>query len=412
MLTRPFPVIRAISLILFAVIFEGNCSFAGNPKPGSLEKNPNKPATKTLYYIGFAGRKMIKPLKNTEYVVEVYKLPGTVVMQLNKLRFSSKQYNNTAVKKQQLLLASLKDSCRVYIVRNRLKYKYFYPCGLKNGMTIQENEFLQWDFVGQLDFNNPVGTQGKSDSANSENVKPGTDHQTGQLIVPAMRPYVFYPWDINAKIDSDTSYSPSMASLIDSLFNHIEGYSDCLGAQRIKLELFDQPFVADFYANMYIHYVDSIVNILKKNPLIKPGKFENFIVNVSLIITNRFKYGSNLQLWNGIRRDRLDCDNTAFLVHDIGKKLGFEVSVVALWEHAMVVVGNYAYETTKRTYFPKKQLKDHYSTIYWITADHKKIHALLTLLELSFYLESKGEKNKAENFRKIWQQYHCNVISF
>ena len=425
--TQSFQVIRALSLILFTGFITGNSCFANNSEFGVEDKTPNQQEKKTLYYIGFAGRKMIKSLKKTEYVVEVYKLPGAIVMQLNKLQFSAKHYNYKAVKKQQLLLASHKDSCKVYSISNRLKYKYFYPCGLKNGMTIQENEFLKWDFVNQLDFNKPVVTPGKSDSAlaitleplpvidllensekvnnSSENVKPETGNQTGQFIVPGMRTYVFYPWDPNAKIDSDTSYSPSFAPFIDSLFLHISGYSDYLGAQRIKLELFDQPFVADFYANMYIHYVDSIVNILKLNPLIKSGEYENFILYTSEIVTKRFKYGANSRLWQGIRKDRLDCDNTAYLVYDIGKKLGFEISVVFVPGHALVIAGDYAYETTRRDYFPKEQLKDHYSIIYLISSDPKLIHAMLSILEIAIVLEEKNEYKKANDFKIILQRY-------
>ncbi|MCX6279004.1 MAG: hypothetical protein NT004_13060 [Bacteroidetes bacterium] len=157
-----------------------------------------------------------------------------------------------------------------------------------------------------------------------------------------------------------TQSSPVIRALSLILFAGFISVNSCFGDNSefgIEDKTPNQPVTKTlyYYTSMYIHYVDSIVNILKQNPLIKPGKYEDFIVNVSRIIPKRFKYGANAQLWIGIRRDRLDCDNTAYLVYDIGKKLGFEVSVVALYCHAMVVVGNYAYETTNRTYFPKKQ---------------------------------------------------------
>jgi hypothetical protein len=303
-------------------------------------------------------------------------------------------------------------------------------------MVITENEFLHWDFADLVEINhlnadrplNPdsvsaitqaplpedaTGTdmpenEGKEIVNRGEN-KPETNQRTVPVIVPGTRVYRFHPWDTDEQIDSQRSYDPSFAHFADSLFVHISDFSDYLGAQRIKLELFDQPFAADFYSTIYIHYVDSIVNILKKNPLIKPGEYENFITAISQIITNRFKYRANTLLWKGIRRDRLDCDNTAYMVYDVGKKLGFEVLIVAVWGHALVVVGDYAFETTKREYFPKEQLTEHYSPIYWITSDPKKIHAFISIFELTLYLEEIKEYKKAEDFKKIGPRYFPGI---
>jgi hypothetical protein len=104
----PLPGIRALSIILFTGLLSGNCCFAGTLEHGSVDKITN-PQKGILVYIGFVGRKMIKPLRSMEYVVEVYRLPPEVVMQLNKLQFSPNRYDYKSIKKQQFLLASLKD---------------------------------------------------------------------------------------------------------------------------------------------------------------------------------------------------------------------------------------------------------------------------------------------------------------
>jgi hypothetical protein len=61
----------------------------------------------------------------------------------------------------------------------------------------------------------------------------------------------------------------------------------------------------------------------------------------------------------------------------------------------------YAYETTLREYFPKEQLKDHYSAIFMITPYPKKIHSFLSIYEIAIDLDRKKEYRKAEDFRKI-----------
>jgi len=423
---------RVFSIILFTGLLSGNCCFAGTTQHDSAVKASNQRHKEILIYIDFVGRKMIKPLRKTVSVIEVYKLRPEVAAQLNKLQFSPNRYDYKSIKKQQLLLASIKDCCQVYRIYSPVKYKYFYPQGLKKGMIISGNEFSHWDFTDMVDIKQLTAIgPGKPDSISAitqapvpedatgtdmpenkgqETINPGEikpEHvpSTGSVVVNGTKAYEFHPWDAEEQIDSQRPYDPSFAHFADSLFVHISDFSDYLGAQRIKLELFDQPFAADFYSKIYIHYVDSIADILKKNPLIKPGEYENFIINISEIITDRFKYGANTLLWIGIRRDRLDCDNTAYLVYDIGKKLGFEVSIVSLWGHALVVAGDYAYETTNREYFPKKQLKDHYSAIYWITSDPKKIHAFLSIYELAIYLDRTEEYKKAEDFRKIGPRY-------
>ncbi len=434
----PLPGIRALSIILFTGLLSGNCCFAGMPEHDSVDKITN-PQKEILVYVGYVGRKMIKPLRKTVSVIEVYKLRPEVAAQLNKLQFSPKRYDYKSIQKQQLLLASIKDSCQVYRINSPVKYKYFYPQGLKKGMIISGNEFSHWDFADVVDIKQltaigpgkpdsltaitqatlPYDTNGSDmpenkgqETINLACIKPETGKSIVPFVVSGTKAYEFHPWDMEEQIDSQRPYDPSFAHFADSLFLHISDFSDYLGAQRIKLELFDQHFAADFYSRMYIHYMDSIADILKKNPLIKPGEYENFIINISEIITDRFKYGANTLLWIGIRRDRLDCDNTAYLVYDIGTKLGFEVSVVSVYGHALVVAGDYAYETTGWEYFPKEQLKDHYSTIYWITSNPKKIHAFLSLYELANYLYKIEEYKKADDFLKIGSKYFPGIRGY
>lgn len=426
--TNPSPGLRDLSIIFITGILCVSRCFAIEPQQKRISKTTSQPEKETLVYIGFVGRKIIKPLHRTEYVVEVYKLSPDIIMQLNKLRFSLDRYHCKSLQKQQLLLMSLKDSCRVYRINNPVKYKYFYPHGLKKGMVIPENEFSHWDFTEQIDLNQPVDrlpakpisfadltrepipeplqpATKEKENKNPNGLRWENGNPTIQYIVPGIRTYVFYPWDTYEILDTKTPYNPSFDHFIDSLFLHLSDFSEYLGAQRINLELYDQPLAANFYASMYIHYVDSIVNLLKRNPLIKQGEYENFIINTSEIVTNRFKYGANILLWQGIRKNLLDCDNTAFLVYDIGKKLGFEVSVVFVPGHAFVITGNYVYETTRLEYHPKKLVNEHYPTIHMISSDPKLIHALLSINEIALDLIEKNEQLKAADFRKILLRY-------
>lgn len=156
----------------------------------------------------------------------------------------------------------------------------------------------------------------------------------------------YHPWGRDYKNPYRKPVLKNMDIFLSSLLKNLTKYSPYLGAQRIRLELYDSPILAAFYAEMYIHYVDSISIILKDSLKIKPGESERFIQETSGIIPLRFKYSINYLLWEGICKNKLDCDNTAWLVFDLGRKLGMKVSVVFLRLHAIVLVGNYAYETT------------------------------------------------------------------
>ena len=134
---------RVFSIILFAGLLSGKCCFAGPLENDSMVKASNQSRREILLYIGFVGRKMIKPLRKTASVIEVYKLPPALVMQLNKLKFLTKRYDYKTHKKQQLLLSSLKDSCQVYNINNPVKYKYFYPQGLKK----RDGNLHKWIFA-------------------------------------------------------------------------------------------------------------------------------------------------------------------------------------------------------------------------------------------------------------------------
>jgi len=153
-----------------------------------------------------------------------------------------------------------------------------------------------------------------------------------------------------------------------------------------------------FYSNIYMYFVDSIAGILKDDYNIKSGEDVKFIKSVSGIIPVRFTYGANSFLWKGICRDRLDCDNTAFLAYDIGKKLGFTVNVVVVDGHALATVGNYAYETTNTEYYPIEDLRTHYRNIYLNTSDTKKINAQLSCWEPAYKLMEEEDYEKARVF--------------
>ena len=149
---------------------------------------------------------------------------------------------------------------------------------------------------------------------------------------------------------------------------------------------------------MYLHYVDSICAILKDSLKISPGESERFIQEVSSIIPVRFKYSSNFLLWEGICKNQFDCDNTAWLVYDLGCKLGMKVSVVLLWRHVMVLVGDYAYETTINSYYKKEYIYKEYHDVFLISSNPDSINALIAIYEISNFLAINGEYQKARTF--------------
>ena len=207
-----------------------------------------------------------------------------------------------------------------------------------------------------------------------------------------------YPWDQDFMEPYRNPVLKNMDKLVIGLMKNLTKYSPYLGAQRIRLELYDNPILAAFYAEMYVHYMDSIYHILKDSLNIKPGESERFIRVTSSILPVRFTYSVNFFLWQGICKNQFDCDNYSYLVYDLGKKLGMEISLVVLRSHVIAIVGEFAYETIGNSYFKKKDLEKEYDDVIMISSNRDSINALVAIYEISNFLKINGEYQKAKIF--------------
>ena len=355
----------------------------------------------SFIYISFAGRKYFRQSMKSEYIIETYRLPVTVYNDLKKLTSCLVKDKSKIDKKINRILYPYQEEMKMYGIKYQSKYKQFYPRGLQSGDFISEHEFDNWDFHEPFQLMNRIWVvRAKPDSIVIVNYFDSIKNSNltrlnGNQVQLWQQEICYHPWNQDYIKPYRNPYLKNMDQFVTGLVKDLTKYSPYLGAQRIRLELYDNPVLAAFYAEMYGHYVDSIYHILKDSLKIKPGESERFIQEASSIIPVRFKYASNSLLWEGICKNKFDCDNTAFLVYDIGSKMGMEVSVVLLRFHAIALVGEYAYETTGSSYFNKNDLKKEYHDVFLISSNRDSINALVAIYELSNFLKVNGEYDKA-----------------
>jgi len=373
----------------------------------SVQKSNKKDLLKdSIVFIHYSGKKKIKTYNKLFDIVEVIKLPVREFAAYKKISHDNKKRKSKHKSDNQF---SYKDQIIVYEIYSLEKYKSFYPFGLRKGDFITIQEFNQWDFIRKIDPDENIRTNpdpaiaqkllGKDSLIpekeiinDMEGSKQSTDNLSNEKDPEQL--ITFYPWELDEVVANKNKDNKVFTHLMDSLLSHKNTFSSYIGAQRILLELYDQPVNAEFYSDRYIHYVDSITKVLKKIG-IKPGDDEKFIKEISHIITSRFQYRANFFLWTGIRDDLLDCDNTAFLVYDAGEKLGIKVSLVAVPGHVLAIVGNFAYETTMTKWYPKEELKKEYEKIFIITSDPELIAPSISLFEIGVFFKTQCDYDKA-----------------
>lgn len=369
-----------------------------------------------LIYIRFAGKKKIKSVDKVIPVIEVINVSSQELASIKKNQVKPKRNNNRSTGQESKNKSS--DSIQLFEIVSPEKYKSFYPYGLRTGNFISAKEFNQWNFVRPVrEFNRADLTRNlnsyNTSKAKSELSKDKKfweqnifktmimNDSVQQEFIPGYRSdnpdneitVRFYPWELDESLTAKTRDNVKFYHLMDSILIKYKKYSGYLGPLRIHLELYNQQDTADLFSGLYMHYTDSIAKVLIKLG-IKPGDSEKFISEISKIITTRFPYRANLFLSQGIRDGRLDCDNTAFLVYDVGHKLGINVSLVAVPCHVLAIVGNFAYETTKRKWYPVDELKKNYNKIYMISSDPAILTSSCSLFELSLFFWYRFEHDK------------------
>jgi len=395
-----------IVLVVVASAFDANGSTmqyrnAAMQTVAAFATTPPTQDTSSFIYISFAGRRYFKQAMKSEYIIETYRVPMAVYYDLKRLTSRPDKEKTSSDKKINRILYPYQEEMKTYGIKHQVKFKQFYPRGLQSGDFISEQEFDNWNFIEPFYIASKIWViKAKPDSmaliTYFDSIRDSNLARVNNNPDQFSQPEVCYrPWDRDYITPYRKPVLKDMDAFVTGLMKDLTKYSPCLGAQRIRLELYDNPILAAFYAEMYLHYVDSIYHILKDSLNIKPGESERFIQEASSIIPVRFKYASNSLLWEGVCKNKLDCDNTAYLVYDLGIKLGMEVSVVLLRYHAIALVGEYAYETTGTSYFYKKDLKKEYEDVFLISSNRDSINAIVAVYELSNFLKVNGEYDKA-----------------
>lgn len=358
-----------------------------------------------FYYVSSAN-KIRKHSGTKDYQIEVYRLPEKYYRILKKQEARKLNKIMRAKDKIERLLHPFYQSREVLTVNDEGKYRQFYPGGLRSGDCIGEAEFRNWDFVEHEneEVSNPLlCLKLTNDTLNFksylDSVKMLAETLQGNTTERGAAKVHFF--DVRNPQYENPYRNPLISefdSLLPILMKNLYRYSPLLGAQRIRLELFDNPVLAAYYSELYTYYVDSLFNILKTNFQIKPGESERFIQAVSSIIPARFPYSVNYLLWEGMNKNKLDCDNTAYLVFDIGRKLGMDVSIVLVRLHAVAIVGDFVYETTCQQYYHKSDLRSIYPNVFLVSSNNDSINIMAAIYEISLFLEENGEIQKAKVF--------------
>ena len=151
---------------------------------------------------------------------------------------------------------------------------------------------------------------------------------------------------------------------------------ECVGVQRIFLELEDKPKTAAGYARKYSGLVKEISDSLRRKG-VKPEEDERFINEVYGEVSRRFKmrYGETGFgfISESIDTKKWDCDNMAFLIFDVGRELGVGVAIVDVPNHVLLRTKNFAFETTSWRYYPTGELMHRHPRAYMVTPDDAKI---------------------------------------
>jgi tetratricopeptide (TPR) repeat protein len=170
----------------------------------------------------------------------------------------------------------------------------------------------------------------------------------------------------------------------------IEAYKT-VGSQRIFIELEGKPEEAAKYAKKYNALVSVIVERLKSEG-IAPATEEKFFTKVwkAMAATSNekkffremwnvmnstfgIKYGENNFLSESLDTKKWDCENSAFLVFDVGRALGVKLEIINVPRHAFVAGNRFYFETTDGEYHPIKRLLEKYPLVYGRSAKDAEV---------------------------------------
>ncbi|MFZ4522511.1 MAG: hypothetical protein ACOYNC_12450 [Bacteroidales bacterium] len=122
------------------------------PTPGFGQSSSNyqisNPDSVTFFlYVDYCGSSYNKRIQRQEMVINVVKLPVTLLEKMPRLR-NNGQYSSRNLRisaKQQEVIRKVNGEKMIVRV-NKKKFNAFYPKGLKKGFIIEKDEFNRWNF--------------------------------------------------------------------------------------------------------------------------------------------------------------------------------------------------------------------------------------------------------------------------
>lgn len=177
-------------------------------------------------------------------------------------------------------------------------------------------------------------------------------------------------------------------------------YAGYLGAERLMKETPGDSSAVRQYCSL----VDSVAGVLREEFGIRPGDPQRFMQEIlGLMYGNlHFSYGNEYVGYMGVsvREGKWDCDNSAFFVVDVARKLGITAGFAVSVGHVLAVVGGRYYETIEgnSASYTKDEAEAKYK-IYFVTYDPKDMEYVVYLNHANNYASS-SPKLALENVMK------------
>ena len=188
----------------------------------------------------------------SEYVIEMYHLPVTVFKDLKKLTSLPVKEKIKNDKKISRILYLFKEEMKIYAIKHQQKYKQFYPKGLQTGDFIIGQEYDNWDFIEPFQIAARIRVlRAKPDSMalityydSIKNLNLIRLDSIPEKIV--QQELCYYPWVQDYMKPYRTQVLKNMDIFLAGFMKELSKFSPNLGAQRIRLELYDNPILAAF----------------------------------------------------------------------------------------------------------------------------------------------------------------------
>lgn len=252
------------------------------------------------------------------------------------------------------------------------------PPRQRSGLLAAASAFIAIAITALLSFISPAPSQAQNTVLGNDSNKPKTEY-------------------------ADSRAAPS--ALTENKAPVYDTARPCAGVQRIAIEVPDGK-IAQPYSQSYGVLVDTISGILqdydKLSPLLqKAGKGDTgaqqaLVQRVWYVLNEKIHMqvtdDGGIYLWQSVKgivdaksilRGTLimDCDNSAFLVFDVLSRLGVNAEIVSVGSklgpaHALVKVGEIAFETRDGKSYAASDIPSHYDYVFGSTSDPAKMQGL------------------------------------